>query len=113
LGSCFARFFLYFWKSLIFQVVIDEIQAGDNEAAGKRMEEIGNIAVLEATTEAEHLAGAIIDGEAIPKKAVRDAAHIAIAAVNDIDYHFDMELQTLGKCPNHSQDIGNMQCTRI
>jgi hypothetical protein len=50
------------------------------------MEEIGNIAVLEATIEAEHLAEAIIDGEAIPKKAVRDAAHIAIAAVNDIDY---------------------------
>jgi len=45
-----------------------------------------NIAVLEATIEAEHLAEAIINGEAIPEKAVRDAAHIAIAAVNDMNY---------------------------
>ena len=70
----------------ISQVVIDEIQAGDNEAAEKRMEEIGNLSVLEATTEAEILTEAIIEGGAIPKRAVRDAAHIAVAAVNDIDY---------------------------
>jgi len=74
------------FECYISQVVIDEIQAGDNEAAEKRKEEIDNIAVLEATIEAELLAEAIIDGEAIPKKAVRDAAHIAIAAVNDVDY---------------------------
>jgi len=43
-------------------------------------------AVLEASVEAEHLAEAIIEAEAIPKRAVRDAAHIAVAAVNDIDY---------------------------
>ena len=50
------------------------------------MEEIGNLSVLEATIEAEVLTEAIIEGGAIPKRAVRDAAHIAVAAVNDIDY---------------------------
>lgn len=74
------------FQCYISQVVIDEIQAGDNQAAEKRKEEIDHIAVLETTIEAELLAEAIIDGEAIPKKAVRDAAHIAIAAVNDMDY---------------------------
>ena len=51
-----------------------------------RIKEIGDFPVLEATVEAEHLAGAIIEAGAIPVRAVRDAAHIAIAAVNDIDY---------------------------
>ncbi|PIQ45599.1 MAG: DNA-binding protein [Deltaproteobacteria bacterium CG12_big_fil_rev_8_21_14_0_65_43_10] len=74
------------FECFISQVVIDEIQAGDNEAAEKRMKEIGDLPVLEASVEAEHLAEAIIEAEAIPQKAVRDAAHIAVAAVNDIDY---------------------------
>lgn len=74
------------FECFISQVVIDEIQAGDVEAAEKRMEEIGNFPVLEASVEAEYLAGAIIEAEAIPKRAVRDAAHIAVAAVNDVDY---------------------------
>ena len=50
------------------------------------MKEIFHFPVLEASVEAEHLAGAIIEAKAIPERAVRDAAHIAIAAVNDVDY---------------------------
>ena len=50
------------------------------------MKEIGDFAVLEATIEDERLTEAIIEAGAIPKRAVRDAAHIAVAAVNDIDY---------------------------
>lgn len=74
------------FECFISQVVIDEIQAGDIEAAEKKMEEIGDFAVLEATIEAERLTEAIVEGGAIPKRAVRDAAHITIAAVNNIDY---------------------------
>ena len=74
------------FECYISQIVIDEIQAGNIEAAEKRMEEIGDFPVLEATIEAEGLTEAIIEGGAIPERAVRDAAHIAVAAVNDIDY---------------------------
>ena len=74
------------FECYISQIVIDEIQAGDIEAAEKRMEEIDDFPVLEATIEAEGLTEAIIEGGAIPERAVRDAAHIAVAAVNDIDY---------------------------
>jgi len=74
------------FECFISQVVIDEMQVGDNSAAEKRISEIGDLAVLEATIEAERLTEAIIGGSAIPKRAVRDAAHIAVAAVNDIDY---------------------------
>ncbi len=74
------------FECFISQIVIDEIQAGDSKAAEERMMKISQFAVLEATTEAEGLTEAIIRGGAIPKKAVRDAAHIAVAAVNDIEY---------------------------
>jgi predicted nucleic acid-binding protein len=74
------------FECFISQIVIDEIQAGNHEAAEERMKEIGDFAVLEATIEDERLTEAIIEAGAIPKRAVRDAAHIAVAVVNDIDY---------------------------
>jgi predicted nucleic acid-binding protein len=74
------------FECYISQVVIDEVQAGDDEAAARRMETIRVFPVLEATTKAEGLTGIIVEAGAIPKQAVRDAAHIAIAAVNSIDY---------------------------
>ena len=70
----------------ISQVVIDEVQAGDDDAAKRRMETIAGLRVLEATIEAEALTRAIVKARAIPKRAVRDAAHIAVAAVNNMDY---------------------------
>ena len=74
------------FECFISQVVIDEMQVGDNSAAEKRIAEIGDLEVLEATIEAERLTEAIIGSGAIHKRAVRDAAHIAISAVNEIDY---------------------------
>jgi len=47
---------------------------------------IGGFPVLEITEETESLTAAIIDSGAIPSHAVRDAAHIAIATINDMDY---------------------------
>ncbi len=74
------------FECYVSQVVIDEVQAGDDDAAGRRMEGIVAFPVLEATIEAEDLTKAILESGVIPKQAVRDAAHIAVAAVNDIDY---------------------------
>ena len=68
------------------QVVLDEAGAGDAEAATARMALIGELPVLEATEQAERLTEAIVADGAIPVRAVRDAAHIAVAAVNDVDY---------------------------
>ncbi len=74
------------FECYISQVVIDEIIAGNTEAAKKRMNKVEDLAVLEVTREAEALTEAIIQGSAIPQRAVRDAAHIAVATVNGIDY---------------------------
>ena len=42
--------------------------------------------VLAASADAEDLTQAIMDGGVLPEKAVRDAAHIAVAAVHGVDY---------------------------
>ena len=70
----------------ISQVVIDEASAGDPEEAKKRMATVGGLAVLEVTEAAESLTAAIMASGAIPQHAVRDAAHIAVAAVSEVDY---------------------------
>ena len=50
------------------------------------MAKISSLPVLEVTEEAESLTTAILSSGAVPPRAVRDAAHIAVAAVNDVDY---------------------------
>jgi len=70
----------------ITQIVIDEISAGDPEESQKRIAIIDTFPILEVTEDAEILAKAILAGGAIPSRAIRDAAHIAVAAVHDMDY---------------------------
>jgi len=74
------------FECFISQVVLDEIQAGDPHVAKKRLQEAINFQVLEATVAAERLTHEIMASGVIPEKAVGDAAHIAIAAVNEMDY---------------------------
>jgi len=74
------------FECYVSQVVLDEVSAGDPEEAKTRLAMIGTLPVLEITEEAEALAAAIIASGAIPPQAVRDAAHIALATVNDMDY---------------------------
>ena len=50
------------------------------------MEIINMFPVLEVTEEALLLAKAILSSEAIPPRAVREAAHVSVAAVHDVNY---------------------------
>ena len=74
------------FQCYVSQIVIDEVSAGDPEESQKRVEIIDIFPVLEVTGEAELLAKAILGSGAIPSRAVRDAAHVAVAAVHDVDY---------------------------
>jgi hypothetical protein len=74
------------FECYVSQVVMDEAQAGDDEAAERRIEAVADLPVLAATPEAEDLTRAIMEAGALPKQAVRDAAHIAVASVNNMDY---------------------------
>jgi len=47
---------------------------------------LAEIPLLEVTTEAESLAAALLDEVPLPPKAATDALHIAVAAVNGVEY---------------------------
>jgi predicted nucleic acid-binding protein len=68
------------------QVVIDEALAGDATEVQKRQAILAVLPALEVTDDAEALTEAIMRAGVLPAKAIRDAAHIAVAAVHGIDY---------------------------
>ncbi|MFM9964234.1 MAG: type II toxin-antitoxin system VapC family toxin [Planctomycetaceae bacterium] len=70
----------------ISQFVWIEAAAGDPDAAEKRLDVLKPFPMLDANEAMERLAAEILELRVIPKKAERDAAHIAICAVHQIDY---------------------------
>jgi len=65
--------------------VLDEVADGDPDAAQKRLVVLKDIPLLELTDEVGDLARAIMESGLLPPKAVRDAIHIAVAAVHGVD----------------------------
>jgi predicted nucleic acid-binding protein len=74
------------FRLVISQVVLDEISAGDDSEVRKRFELVRPLDVLSASPDAEALTTAIMEAGVLPEKAVRDAAHIALATVHGIQY---------------------------
>jgi hypothetical protein len=61
------------------QVVLDEAAAGDPHAAGRRMQLLEGMPLLDLTPEVADLAAALIMRLPLPQRAGADAAHIANA----------------------------------
>jgi hypothetical protein len=70
----------------VSQVVIDEASNGDPDEIQKRAAIIADLPVLEVNQASEPLTLAILAIGVIPARAVRDAAHIAVATVHEVDY---------------------------
>lgn len=70
----------------VSQLVEDECGAGDSSMAGKRLDLIRGIPLLEISSDVDRLANQLITIGPIPKKAEIDAAHISVAAIHQIDY---------------------------
>ena len=66
----------------VSQLVVRECSDGDADAVKDRLSSIDNISVLPITPDAETLAGALIQGHAVPGSQPNDALHIALAAVH-------------------------------
>lgn len=71
---------------LISEVVIEEAGSGDQEAAKRRLEELRDFPHLELNDKVEKMARVYMEKLEIPKKSFRDAAHLAVACVHNIDY---------------------------
>lgn len=67
-------------------LVVSEAGAGDPGAARNRLEALESVTLLDATSDAESLANALIDAGAVPRQAADDAVHIAIAVTNGINF---------------------------
>lgn len=74
------------YECYISEIVIDEASAGDKNEIKKRLAIIDKLMLLELTEEANELTKAILNSGVIPQKAVRDAAHIAVATVHEANY---------------------------
>ncbi|MBF0231319.1 MAG: type II toxin-antitoxin system VapC family toxin [Desulfamplus sp.] len=70
----------------ISEFVAAEASQGNAEASARRMAVISNIPMLEATEAVRKLGKAFVEEGPIPTGSEIDAYHIAIAAVNGIDY---------------------------
>jgi len=70
----------------ISQLVIEECSEGDPSAAAERLEVVKDLDLLQSTDDVDDLADVLIAEKAVPASEPRDAFHIAIAAVNGIEY---------------------------
>jgi predicted nucleic acid-binding protein len=70
----------------ISQLVIEECSEGDPSAAAERLEVVKDLELLQSTDDVDDLADALIAEQAVPASEPRDAFHIAIAAVNGVNY---------------------------
>ena len=74
------------FELFISEFVVTESSLGDPEAADKRLATIADLPELAISDAARTLAKALISEGPIPPKAEIDAYHIAVAAVNGIEY---------------------------
>ena len=70
----------------ISQPVIEESKAGDRDAAARRWDVLQFIPRLTLSADAEDLATLLAANVPLPPKAQTDALHIALAAVNAMNY---------------------------
>ena len=92
-------------------LVVAEAGAGDTNAARARLDVLETLILLDATAEAEELARSLLDLGTVPRVAAEDAAHIAIAVTNGVDFPVTWNFRHIANavmragCPR-SQDAG-------
>lgn len=74
------------FELFVSQTVIKESSAGDSDAAQRRLEFLKPFPRLDITDEVESLAAKLIADVPLPPKAQADALHIAVSAVNKMNY---------------------------
>ena len=74
------------YRLLASNLVVSECGAGDIEAGLERLDLLEDISLLDIDDETEKLAMALLANHAVPQTEPRDATHIAVTAVNGVDY---------------------------
>jgi len=71
---------------VVSELVFQEAENGDSEVAQKRIAYINDIDSLTISDEGVLLAETLVNEDAVPRQYGEDALHIAICAVNGIDF---------------------------
>jgi hypothetical protein len=66
-------------------MVLEEVAAGDADAAQRRLPLLENLPLLDLTESVNRVAKAIMDSGLLPQRATRDAVHIAVSSVHGVD----------------------------
>jgi hypothetical protein len=74
------------FELFVSELVLEEAARGDRAFAAQRLAAIAHCRILKATDEARSLTLELLDSGLIPAKAAADAAHIAVAAVQGMDF---------------------------
>ncbi|MCG3132906.1 MAG: hypothetical protein FLDDKLPJ_03787 [Phycisphaerae bacterium] len=74
------------FTAYISQVVIEELKGGDRNRAAERLEIVRDLPLLDVDQEVESAARYYVDQMAMPSRNVRDALHLALASVHEIEY---------------------------
>jgi hypothetical protein len=74
------------YELYISQFVLDEAGAGDTQAARRRLAALEEAALLDLTPETGRLARAIVEQGGMPARALVDAVHVAVSAVNGLEF---------------------------
>jgi len=70
----------------VSSLVIEESEAGDADAASRRLAYLAHLPSLSVTESAKELAGILIKDRIIPQGYAEDAIHIAVCAIHNIDF---------------------------
>jgi PIN domain-containing protein len=74
------------FELFVSQAVVDEAARGDTAAAARRLALLAGIPLLALGSEADEFANRLLRAHVVPGKATLDALHIAVAAVNRVNY---------------------------
>ncbi len=99
------------FRVFVSQIVLDEAAAGDVRMAKTRLAVLKSFPLLDLRDDASELARALIESGPLPRKAVGDALHIALAAIHGMDFlvtwncthiaNAEMTAQIAGICHDH------------
>jgi predicted nucleic acid-binding protein len=68
------------------QLVVEEAEQGDHDAAERRLAVLSQLPHLAITDEVTELARALLEAGELPHAATGDAMHVALAAYHEVDY---------------------------
>ena len=87
----------------ISEIVLEEATAGDTEAVQRRLPFLQDLPLLDLTATVHDIATAIVDSGLLPRAATRDAVHIAVSSVHNVDILLTWNCRHISQCDDNER----------